>query len=103
MREISRLEKVVEKDYYLRQLADEFELSLEALKEQEKQYARVQNQKQQPPMPLNIPKQVVRVKPAYQNAERLLIAHMLHDVDLTYKVQELMGDNHLILMNIKQL
>jgi DNA primase len=31
------------------------------------------------------------VKPAYQNAERLLIAHMLRDVDLTYKVQELMG------------
>lgn len=93
LREISHLEKVVEKDYYLRQLADEFELSLEALKEQEKQFARVQNQKQQPPRPVVIPKQAVRVKPAYQNAERLLIAHMLRDVDLTYKVQELMGGN----------
>ncbi len=90
LREISRLEKAVEKDYYLRQLADEFKLSLEALKEQEKQYSRVQKQRQQPERPLIIPKQAVRVKPAYQNAERLLIAHMIRDMDLTYKVQELM-------------
>ena len=40
LREISCLESVVEKDYYLRQLAEEFELSLEALKEQEKLYSK---------------------------------------------------------------
>jgi DNA primase len=93
LKEISRLEMAVERDMYLRQLADEFELSLEALKEQEKQYSRKQTQKQPPPKPLIVPRQTVRIKPAYQNAERLLIAHMLRDVDLTYKVQELMRGN----------
>ena len=38
LKEISRLDKAVEKDLYLRQLAEEFTLSLEALKEQERQY-----------------------------------------------------------------
>ncbi len=94
LKEISRLEKAVEKDLYLRQLADEFDTFAGSVKGTGKAICKgIENQKQQPPMPLNIPKQVVRVKPAYQNAERFLIAHMLHDVDLTYKVQELMGGN----------
>lgn len=89
LQEISRLEKAVEKDLYLRHVADEFELSLEALKEQERQYGNHQNRKKQPE-PQLVPKQVSRIKPAYHNAERLLIAHMLRDVDVTYKVQGLM-------------
>lgn len=90
LKEISLLEKAVEKDYYLRQLADEFDLSLEALKEQANQYTRQKNKRQPRPMPMMIPQQAARVKPAYHNAERFLIAHMLRDIDLTYKVQELM-------------
>ncbi len=40
LKEIAHLDKVVEKDLYLRQLADEFTLSLSALKDQERQYAK---------------------------------------------------------------
>ncbi|WP_071395800.1 DNA primase [Bacillus tuaregi] len=95
LQEISRLEKAVEKDLYLRQLADEFNLSLEALKEQERQYSKNSHQVQRhqnPPVqnPSVIPRKVERIKPAYHNAERFLIAHMLRDIDVTYKVQELM-------------
>ena len=40
LKEIAHLDKVVEKDFYLRQLADEFTLSLSALKDQERQYSK---------------------------------------------------------------
>ncbi len=37
IQEISKLDKAVERDHYLRQLATEFSLSLDALKQQQKQ------------------------------------------------------------------
>jgi len=97
LQEISNLDKVVEKDLYLRQLADEFNLSLGALKEQENQYAKNNHRKepmqqnkviQKPPM--LVTKKSDRIKPAFHNAERYLIAHMLRSMDVTYRVQELM-------------
>ena len=36
---------------------------------------------------------IVGMKPAYHNAERFLIAHMLQDADLAYRVQEQMSGN----------
>ena len=38
---------------------------------------------------------VERVKPAYHNAERYLIAHMLRSIDVTFKVQEMLEGNTL--------
>lgn len=99
VKEISYLESAVEKDLYLRQLADEFNLSLEALKEQEKLHSRkeahsVRKEEKEPfPKLAMVPKYVEKVKPAYQNAERHLIAHMLRSADVTYKVQELLQGN----------
>ncbi len=100
LKEISFLGSAVEKDLYLRQLADEFNLSLEALKEQEKQHSKqVSNSRKEvtepSPKMVMVPKYVEKVKPAYQNAERLLIAHMLHSPDVAYKVQELLQGNTL--------
>ncbi|WP_338451585.1 DNA primase [Niallia oryzisoli] len=101
LQEVSRLDKAVEKDLYIRQLADEFNLSLEALKEQERQYySKSSHQKEHHPNNSNaipkppvIPRNVERIKPAFHNAERFLIAHMLRSIDVTYKVQELMKGN----------
>ncbi|WP_394232998.1 DNA primase [Niallia oryzisoli] len=102
LEEVSRLENPVEKDLYIRQLSDEFNLSLEALKEQEGQYSKntsqtEQKQKQQQNRDIQQPpvlqRKVERIKPAYHNAERFLIAHMLRSIDVTYKVQELMKGN----------
>lgn len=99
LKEIAHLDKVVEKDLYLRQLADEFTLSLSALKDQERQYAKklpgkeiVQN-KVEYEQPFITTRRVNRIKPAFQNAERYLIAHMLRSIDVTYRVQELMEGN----------
>ncbi|WP_121611737.1 DNA primase [Mesobacillus foraminis] len=96
LKEISRLDKAVEKDLYLRQLADEFSLSLDALKQQANQSQ--DNGKGQParqPQPEPEKKQFVftrqaGLKPAYHEAERRLIAHMIRNSEIAYKVQELL-------------
>ncbi|KAB2338549.1 DNA primase [Cytobacillus depressus] len=97
--EISRLENAVEKDYYLRQLAEEFSLSLEALKDQEKQINfsdRRKNKGQANKIAskhLVLTKQTKQLKPAYYTAERSLIAHMLQNHDLAFKVQDMLQGN----------
>ena len=98
LKEIAHLDKVVEKDLYLRQLADEFTLSLSALKDQERQYAKktpgkehVHNKVEYKPIVAT--RRADRIKPAFHNAERYLIAHMLRSIDVTYRVQELMEGN----------
>ncbi|WP_442594995.1 DNA primase [Neobacillus sp. D3-1R] len=97
LKEISKLTKAVERDHYLRQLAGEFSLSLDALKQQQKQvfyYEKNKNQQGQltPNKPTVVTKKSVKsLYPAYQTAERRLIAHMIRNSEVAYKVQELLN------------
>jgi DNA primase len=96
IKEISKLDKAVERDHYLRQLAAEFSLSLEALKQQQQQIyfaeKRKSNGLKEPAhKPLIVIKPAEELKPAYFTAERRLIAHMLKDKNVAYKVQELLA------------
>ncbi|WP_163184225.1 DNA primase [Neobacillus sedimentimangrovi] len=98
IKEISKLTKVVEKDHYLRQLATEFSLSLDSLKQQEKQIYFTKKRKEKSNAtknrkPLYIQNQASELKPAYYTAERRLIAHMLKNRDTAYKIQELLQGN----------
>ncbi len=92
LREISKLSSPVEKDYYMRQLADEFSLSLSAL------YEQLSRSKPEQPKPQvndgGKPAQPALTKkllPAFQNAERLLLAHMMRSRDVAFIVQEKVG------------
>ncbi|WP_316571993.1 DNA primase [Neobacillus sp. YIM B06451] len=92
--EISGLQKAVEKDHYLRQLAAEFSLSLEALKQQMAENAQTKGIRQEGKpgkreLPL-IPAVTSALKPAHYNAERRMIAHMLRDRENAYKIQEML-------------
>ncbi|AIE60774.1 DNA primase [Bacillus methanolicus] len=93
LKEISMLDNAVEKDYYLRQLAAEFSLSLEALKQQvsitEKRMKQGKNRNMQNMHTFSAFKKD-QLRPAYYTAERCLIAHMLKNSDVAYKVQELL-------------
>lgn len=98
LKEISKLTKAVEKDHYLRQLASEFSISLEALQQQLKQVFFTEKRKsngQTPPVnkPSTFVKQEKRLPLAHFTAERRLIAHMLKDRDTAYKVQDLLQGN----------
>lgn len=101
LKEISRLDKAVERDHYLRQLANEFSLSLEALKEQQKQVYYTEKRKSsqkgkgdfEPQKRLQTPKRADSLKPAFHTAERRLIAHMLRNSDIAFKVQDMLQGN----------
>lgn len=94
LQEISLLPKAVERDHYLRQLAAEFSLSLEALKDQQKQifFASKKQGKIKVSPSLKL-KPVTELKPAYHTAERRLIKHMLRNRDVAFKVQDLLKGN----------
>jgi DNA primase len=97
LEEISRLDKAVEKDFYLRQLANEFSLSLEALNQQVNQTARSKQQPKKENVKSPEAKSfVIRqggLRPAYYEAERRLISHMLKDSEIAYKVHDLLQGN----------
>ncbi|MCM3663974.1 DNA primase [Mesobacillus subterraneus] len=99
LKEISALDKAVEKDMYLRQLANEFSLSLDALVQQQNQLSQAFSpKKQNQPRPEKNPVIITRkaeLKPAYHTAERRLIFHMMRNADIAYKVQEMLEGNTL--------
>ncbi|NHM30347.1 DNA primase [Neobacillus terrae] len=94
LKEISQLTKAVERDLYLRQIASEFSLSLEALNQQLQTYAapgrNKQNRGSPPPVKKPLIRQAAGLKPAHHNAERSLIAHMLKNREFAFKVQDLL-------------
>ncbi|WP_010173620.1 DNA primase [Bacillus coahuilensis] len=96
LREISHLQSPVERDLYLKQLSEEFEISYEALKQQ--QTAMYFSERKRDPSQF-VSKKVAQLPlekknkllPAYINAERYLIAYMLKNEDVTYKVKDLLS------------
>ena len=97
LKEISRLANAVERDHYLRQLSSEFSLSLDALEQQQRQVFFNERKKgtlPKAPVQKTLTLQYEhKLRPAYLNAERLLIAHMLKSREATYKIQQMLGNN----------
>jgi DNA primase len=95
LKEISRLPNAVERDHYLRQLSSEFSLSLDALEQQQRQVFFTERKKGTLPQPAAQKKMALqyehKIKPAHHNAEMKLIAHMLKSRDMTFKIQQLLG------------
>lgn len=95
LKEISRLPSAVERDHYLRQLSSEFTLSLDALEQQQRQLFFAERKKGTLPQPATQKKMTLqyehKLKPAHHNAEIKLIAHMLKSREMTYKIQQLLG------------
>ncbi|WP_027407834.1 DNA primase [Anoxybacteroides tepidamans] len=94
LKEIAQLSSPVERDYYLRQLANEFSLSLSALQQQLERYKKTKVTASE------IAKQTKALSPmqkklfpAFHNAERMLLAHMLRSRDVALAVQrEIQGN-----------
>lgn len=93
LKEITALEKAIERDHYLRQLSAEFSISLDVLEQQQFQFYK-SGLKKKDNVPANRNNNIARktrstkLLPAYHNAERLLIAHMLRNKDIAFKVQD---------------
>lgn len=94
---IAGLNKAVERDHYLRQLAGEFSLSLDALKRQQYQtYKQIQKKGYNSGQSSNnnaLNRNLLQrtLLPAYQNAERILLAYMMTDRQIAEKVRTELG------------
>lgn len=100
MSEISGLDNAVEKDLYLRQIASEFSLSLDALIQQQSRIEPKGNPNRHHKDPQPDRKTIAytrkaELKPAYHSAERGLISHMMRNADVAYKVQDMLQGNTL--------
>ncbi|WP_102345565.1 DNA primase [Bacillus sp. Marseille-P3661] len=95
--EISQLPKAVERDHYLRQISNEYSLSLDALKSQQTQiYKSLRKNKDISTFNRNNNSNYQffakkKLLPAYHNAERLLLAHMIRDVNIAQQIKEQIG------------
>ncbi|MCD5323605.1 MULTISPECIES: DNA primase [Pontibacillus] len=96
--EISKISKPLERDHYLRELAGEYDLSLEVLEQEiinRRKKQGLDKDKNPETSYTNNYKETSRKKqkllPAFHNAERQLIYYMLHDASVSYKVQEHIG------------
>lgn len=91
---IAELTRAVERDHYLRKLAKEFQVSLDALKTELNKYLR---QKQKRPFSSSSPSLLVanrqgkRILSAVEQAERYLIAHMMKSRSVTEWVKMQLG------------
>ncbi|MGE6629272.1 DNA primase [Bacillus sp. NPDC077027] len=101
LKEISHLNGSLEQEIYMKQLAGEFSISLDSLKEQLEQFVRQQQQEKSKHKDQNglekrrahLSTQVrrKRLKPAFENAERMLLAHMLKSQEVIRKVLDRIG------------
>ena len=97
--EITSLTNAIERDHYLRQLSQEFSLSLNALKQElyrlykQKKQNNPQNEQQSVPSVRNKFVTEKKLLPAFHNAERMLLAYMIKDINIACTVQEKIGGN----------
>ncbi|WLR49873.1 DNA primase [Bacillus tianshenii] len=94
LKEITKLSKAVEREHYLKQLADEFSISLDTLKDEQRRiYYQTRKSKDNPSFERNNKHQYKvltqkKLLPAFHNAERYLLAHMLQDAYIAEKIQD---------------
>ncbi|MCA0970053.1 DNA primase [Halobacillus litoralis] len=97
LQEVATLERAVERDYYLNEVAKEFEMSPDTLREEVQEIQRQTGFKKTAkpaPQPARAEKPATgrkRLLPAFHNAERMLIAYMLKDPLIADKVQNELG------------
>jgi DNA primase len=94
LKEIAQLSNPVERDYYLRQLANEFSLSLSALQQQLGRYSQPKaGARESEKWGYAASPAPKKLFPAFHNAERMLLAHMLRSRDVAFAVQQtIQGD-----------
>lgn len=96
LKEIATIGNAIEREYYLKELSSEFNISYETLNDELKKY-KEQHQHKDKRDENSYTNRAVnyvgtkRILPAFHNAERHLIAYMLQDVHVTNKVQKELG------------
>lgn len=94
LRETAKVDSEVEREFYLRQIAAEFTLSLESLLNQQSKVGK--HKKMAPKQAQAASFQAMPsprrkgMKPAHRKAEETLLALMLHDREMAYRIQKML-------------
>lgn len=97
LKQLATIDSSIEREYYLKELSNEYNISLDTLKDELNNYrqkAGIHKDKREKNRYTNSGSSFSRRKkllPAFHNAERQLISYMLQDVNITDKVQEEIG------------
>ncbi|UOR12285.1 DNA primase [Halobacillus amylolyticus] len=96
LQEVAQLDRAIEREHYLNELAEEFQMSIVTLKEEVEQhrYRKTNKDSMSERRHTNPTKQNFvdhKLLPAFHNAERKLIAYMLKNPIIADKVQEELG------------
>lgn len=97
LEELAKIESSVEREYYLKEISQEFDFTLETLSDElQKHITKQGRRKDKSREKSHIGNKISyypnkKILPAYQNAERSLLGYMLSDVSIAIKVQEEIG------------
>ncbi|NBJ68546.1 MULTISPECIES: DNA primase [Clostridia] len=97
LKRLAMVDSPIEREYYLKELSNEFEISMDALKDEISRYReKIGINKDNQPKNRYTSSTVwntvkTKLLPAFHNAERQLIAYMLQDESIAAKVQEKIG------------
>ncbi|MGY0692895.1 DNA primase [Virgibacillus sp. FSP13] len=97
LKQLAMIDNAVEREYYLKELSSEYDLTMETLEQEIRKYRQnvnVNKDKSKKKRYTNNTKDIYQTKkllPAFYNAERQLIAYMLKDISIADKVQQEIG------------
>ncbi|WP_010650908.1 DNA primase [Oceanobacillus massiliensis] len=108
LKELAMIESSIEREYYLKELANEYNISLETLSAEMNEYRNKREipkdnrQKNRYTNKTTVSRPIKKLFPAYYNAEKKLISYMLQNAHITDKVQDELGagfnvDDHKII------
>ncbi|WP_077327025.1 DNA primase [Virgibacillus siamensis] len=97
LKQLAMIESPVEREYYLKELSNEYSISMDTLTQElqdHRQKMGIHKDKREKNRYTNRVSNLqssARLLPAFQNAERQLLAHMLQNISIADKVQEELG------------
>lgn len=97
LKELIMIDSSVEREYYLKELSNEYNISIDTLKQEMLSHRKEvgpnkdKREEKRYTNKVNNGYQAKKLLPAFQNAEKRLIAYMLKDTAITDKVQEEIG------------
>ncbi|WP_010097026.1 DNA primase [Ornithinibacillus scapharcae] len=95
LKEIAKLESSVEREFYVKEISNEFSISVDSLLEEIKQFREKsgseKDKREKDRYTKKVQKSSSKLLPAFHNAERTLLAYMLQNRAIAEKVQDELG------------
>ncbi|HAM81354.1 DNA primase [Ornithinibacillus bavariensis] len=94
LQELAKIESPVEREFYIKELSNEYNITVESLQHEINQYRQktgIQKDKREKDRYTNNVQKSSKLLPAFHNAERKLLSYMLQNQSIAERVQEEIG------------